>query len=435
MQVFLRAGELISLPRPAASIFVADPDVADFQAPSSRSIFVIGKHPGVTTLYALDSEDKVILRRRVLVSHDTESLTRMVRRQLPNSNVAFSSTPSGLVASGGVRNSTQAQQVMALASSFLAPEEKVINRLAVTAPTQVNIRIRVAEISRAVSRQLGFNWNAALNIGNWSLGLASGRAITDVGGGLITLPNASGITSSTGSIGAGFESNSASVNAILDALAEEGLVSVLAEPNLTAVSGENASFFAGGEFPVPVAATQDRITIEFKKFGVLLDLVPTVLSPGRISLKVRPEVSNLSESSGVVLESVAVPGLEVRRAETTIELGSGQSFALAGLLQDTSNSAISKFPGLGDLSVLGPLFRSTSFQRNETELVIIATAYVVEPGNPSDYGTPLDGFRPATDLERILEGRLTAQTVPPGQDVDETVTSKPRLIGPAGFYY
>ena len=278
-----------------------------------------------------------------------------------------------------------------------------------------------AEVSRTVTRELGFNWQALANTGRWTFGMLTGAFA-----GANLIPGLGGEAGRNFLSGA-YRSTSFDINGLIDALAQDQLISILAEPNLTAQSGETASFLAGGEFPVPVAATNDRITIEFKQFGVSLAFVPTVMNTNRISLKVRPEVSELSDEGAISLPVaggvVRIPALRVRRAETTVELGSGQSFAIAGLLQDGSRIASSGLPFLGDVPVLGALFKSDRFRRNDSELVIIITPYIVRPvSDPRTLALPNDGFRPANDIERILLHRQVSRQVPP-----------PRVPGQAGF--
>ncbi|MDJ0686742.1 MAG: type II and III secretion system protein family protein [Alphaproteobacteria bacterium] len=438
LTVVLSEGELLKLDEPAVSVLLADPEIADVQLPSPQSVFVFGRQPGATTLYVLGEGDAILAARRIVVIHDVVRLNQLIRSRVPNAEVTASSTPSGLVLDGSVPTADEAQRIQALAASFLGADDQILTQYVVTSPTQVNIRVRVAEMDRAVSQAFGFNWNAVAETGNFAFGLITGRggAVTN-GPELFFSDFASELTGTVGAIGGNFSSSNVDATAVLDILAEEGLVSLMAEPNLTARSGDTASFFAGGEFPIPVAqsGTNDAITIEFKRFGVLLDLVPTVISSNRISMRVRPEVSDLSDNGAInTTEGLAIPALRVRRAETTIEMASGQSFAIAGLLQDDSASVLSKIPGIGDVPMLGQLFQSSRFQRGETELVIIATAYVVRPNDPGDFGTPLDGFRPAREIDRILTGNLATPGQARGLPARDG-TAGTRLIGPAGFYY
>ncbi len=427
----VNAGELIRLPRPAAKVFIADPEIADFQAASNQSLLVFGRKPGQTTLYALSATDGVILSRRIDVAHDVAQLQDLINAQMPRAVVRAQSTPAGIVLSGRVETSTESDHAQRIAEAFGAEPEQIINQIEITSPTQVNIRVRVVEMSREVTRRFGFNWEAAFTLGSGVLGIATGRDILNNAGQFLRDPNLVG--TGGGSLFGQLDSNGDSVTGMIDALAEENLITVLAEPNLTALSGETASFIAGGEFPIPVARDQDGITIEFKQFGVVLDFTPTVLSPNRISMRVRPEVSELTEEGAITLSDIVIPAITLRRTETTIEVGSGQSFAIAGLLQDETRSTVSKFPGLGDIPVLGTLFRSESFRRNETELVIIATAYLVQPTSTGDFLDPVNGFEPPSDLERILSGKVARSFGSVPGDL-----AKPgglRLVGDAGFYY
>lgn len=427
----VNAGELVRLSRPAAKVFIADPEIADFQAASNRSLLVFGRKPGETTLYALSTTDGVILSRKIVVSHNVAQIQKMLNEELPGAHVKVRSTPVGLVLSGRVESSLEADRAQRIAQGFVDKPESVVNQLEVTSPTQVNIRVRVVEMSREVTRRFGFNWEAAFDIGSTVFGIGTGRDILN--GGLPFIRDTTITGTGGGSLFGLVESGGDSIGAMIDALAQENLVTVLAEPNLTALSGETASFIAGGEFPIPVAQDADKITIEFKQFGVVLDFTPTVLSPNRISMRVRPEVSELTEEGAITQGQVLIPAITLRRTETTIELASGQSFAVAGLLQDETRQNISKFPGLGDIPILGSLFQSETFRHNETELVIIATAYLVQPTSQDNFADPTEGFEPPTDLERILSGKLARVSgeIPSG-------IAKPgglRLVGDAGFYY
>lgn len=428
----VNAGELLRLPRPAAKIFIADPEIADFQAASNQSLLVFGRKPGQTTLYALSQTDGVILSRRINVAHDVGQLQDLIDQSLPRSAVKVQSTAAGIMLTGRVQTTIEADQAARIATGFVDSPDKVINQIEITSPTQVNIRVRVVEMSREVTRRFGFNWEASFEVGKTVLGIATGRDILGAGNSLFTTDSTIVGTGGGSLVGGVFDGNN-QIGGMIDALAQENLVTVLAEPNLTALSGETASFIAGGEFPIPVSQNEDRITIEFKQFGVVLDFTPTVLSPSRISMRVRPEVSELTEEGAITQGQVVIPAITLRRTETTIELASGQSFAVAGLLQDETRSNISKFPGLGDIPVLGALFQSESFRRNETELVIIATAYLVQPTSVGEFANPVAGFEPPSDLERILSGKVARVSGVAPADL-----AKPgglRLVGDAGFYY
>lgn len=424
-------GQVIRLPRPAVTVFVADPEIADVQAQSPSIIYLFGRRSGTTSLFAVDENDDLLLRTAVQVNHNLNALRDAIDRLLPNQAIEVSSVDGSIVIDGKVESPVQAEELRALANRFLGEDENLLNRVRVGAPTQVHLRVRVAEVSREVIKEFGFNWETLFNSGNFTFGFANGRDLINTGGSIFRAPaNAGGNAPSIG-FGA-FKSGSTSVNAAFDALAEEGLVTVLAEPNLTALSGETASFLAGGEFPIPVATDNNEIKIEFKEFGISLAFTPTVLNENRISLRVRPEVSELSENGAITVNGLTIPALATRRAETTVELSSGQSFAVGGLLSSDVQNTVSKFPGLGDLPVLGTLFRSQRFQTKETELVILVTPYLVRPVSEPVLATPVDGYQAPSDIERILEGRLHHAQLQPGRGAPLGPEGQ-RLIGPIGF--
>jgi pilus assembly protein CpaC len=430
INVTVNGGEMIRLSAPAKNVFVANPEVADVQVPSPNTVFILGKKSGSTTVYALGEDDSTVLAREIRVSHNVGELRGLIAAEMPGHNVKIRSVAGALVINGEVRTPQQAERVVAMAQGFVAEGENVLNQLAVLTPTQVNLRVRVAEMSRSVAKELGFNWETVFDNGNFALGLVTGRAPIDAAGNFLR----SASDNNPGSYALNFMDGQTNVTSLVDALAEEGIISLMAEPNLTALSGETASFLAGGEFPIPVAQDNERTTIEFKRFGVALDFTPTVLSPERINMRLRPEVSDLTDRGAITLGSIQIPAISVRRAETTVELASGQSFAIAGLLSTNTRSNISKLPGAGDLPIIGPLFQSDRFMQDETELVIIATPYVVQPVSSKTMADPLDGFRPASDVERIFLERLAKPGLPgsnePSQDINNL-----RLLGKAGFSY
>ena len=426
----VKQGRLIRLPRPAAAVFVADPEVADVQAHSPTLVYLFGRKSGTTTVFAVDAGEQVILQRDVAVSHHLSGLRQALDALGESGSVSVHSVDGGIVLDGSVEDPARAQEVRELAGRFLGENETLINRIEVTAPTQVSLRVRVAEVSREVTKLLGVNWDSIFKTGDVAFGLATGRAF-NTGGGLpfSRLTDQNGVANA---LGGRYASNNVGVNGVIDALEREGLVNVLAEPNLTALSGETASFLAGGEFPVPIGRDKDQIQIEFKQFGVSLAFTPTVLGRERISLRVRPEVSDLTDKGSIKMGDLVIPALSTRRAETTVELGSGQSFAIGGLIANSTRDNVDKVPGLGELPILGPLFRSTSFRRSESELIIIVTPYLVRPVASQRLASPGDGLNPAGDLERIIAGRLAHATVAPGAP-DAVTTTRGRLAGHAGF--
>jgi pilus assembly protein CpaC len=415
--VTLNEGTLLRLDSSPKSIVIANPDIADVSIRSPRLMYIFGKKTGETTMYATDAQEHVLFNITVRVVHDLGRLRQALTELVPAGQIAVDSVDGGIILQGTVATGAEAEDARRIAGRFLGKGEDVINRLTVTAPNQVNLRVRIAEVDRTVARNLGIDWSVAGSIGSIAVGVVTGG-----------FPAVAGAFNSTDQVGGIYSnhltSGSWNVNNFIDALASEGLVTLLAEPNLTALSGETASFLAGGQFPVPVPQASNGgsvITIEFKNFGVGLSFTPTLLAGNRISMRVQPEVSQLDFSNEVKINDTIVPGLTVRRANTTIELASGQSFAIAGLIQNSGQIANDSLPGLGDIPILGELFRSNKFKRNETELVIIVTPYLVSPVNgrlavPTDATTqPQAGIAPP------------AGTVPPQQ------SQTGGLAGQAGF--
>ena len=414
-------GRVITLPVAVANVFVSDPKVVEVRPASPTSLFVFGVAVGRTTVATLDAEGNPVRQFEVTVRPSLASSSeaaQAIARALPQSNIKVESQPRRMVISGRAASPIDALSAASAASAFGAEGQTVENQLRVSSEIQVGLRVRIAEISRNVTRALGINWQALGSIGRLGLNFVTNNGIAAASG-------AASVLSGTLS-----DNRGNSLNNVIDALAADNLIRVLAEPNLTAMSGEAASFLVGGEFPVPIAQQGGSLTVEFKQYGISLAFVPTVMSGERIRIKVRPEVSQLSTQGAVQISSgtnaISIPALTVRRAETTIELGSGQSFAMAGLLMDTSNQAVNALPVLGELPVLGALFRSDAFTRNETELVIIVTPYITKAvSDPSALRSPTDGVVMPTDFERLLlmrqigRGSLSRQTQ--------------RLPGQAGF--
>ncbi|MBV9964537.1 MAG: type II and III secretion system protein family protein [Alphaproteobacteria bacterium] len=427
--ILLEAGKgtLIRLSRPAATVFIANPDVADVQVKSPSLIYVNAKSPGETVLYAVDADDNVLLNAPIRVEHDLSRLRESLHALVPGENVSVESVDGSLILKGNVSTAGRAEKANTLAAAIASEARgKVVNQLSVATPNQVNLRVKVAEVSRTVLKALGVNWSKL-----------NGRTQF-----FTQNPFTSGQITSTNELLLTFGRSAAPINATIDALSSEGLVTILAEPNLTATSGQPASFLAGGEFPVPVAGATANgiptITVAFKEFGVKLDFTPTIIDAQHISLRVRPEVSELSTTGAVSTPIgggavITIPALTKRSAETTVELGSGESFALAGLLQHNVTENVSKVPGLGDIPILGQLFRSQQFQKGETELVFIVTPYLVKPAETvSALQAPTDGFIPPHDVQSAIIGGVYRQTLPPGEKVRVTPGTQ-GVVGPVGF--
>lgn len=420
-------GTLIRLSAAAATVFIANPDVADVQVKSPSLIYLSAKAPGETVIYAVDAADSVLLNSPVRVEHDLSRLRSSLRQVAPGERIAAESVEGNLVLSGVVSDAGRADKVRALAAAVAgdAKGTQVINRMSVVTPNQVNLHVRVAEVSLRVLSEIGVNWR---KIGT-TLQFQTNNPVT--------------VASEAQNFLIAGRLSGQAVAAMLDALAQEGLIKDLAEPDLVAMNGQTASFLAGGEFPVPVAGTAatavggvPTISIEFKAFGVSLAFTPTIIDSHHLNLRVRPEVSALTSVGAVSLplgngQAVTIPALTVRRAETSVELGSGESFALAGLLQHHSEQDISKVPLLGDIPILGALFRSDRFQRNETELVIIVTPYLVNPV-ATRLAAPTDGLVLPSDPQRVFFSDTYRQGLPAPARGPLNAGGK-GLIGPAGF--
>jgi pilus assembly protein CpaC len=441
------SGRLITLPAPAGTVLSANPDVVRVQPASPTSLFLVGVKAGHTTIIATADNGAAVAQYDVTVrgnaspvapsgggpvavpTASTAQMESAIRQAVPGvQGLRLLRGPSGVQVSGTVALPAEADRVNTILRAFVGDDKTaIVNNLNVRAAIQVNVRVRIAEIDRSITRELGFNWQALGNGNTWLVGLRTGLAAAAPISALLPLGSVIPNAPAANSFGGGYHSSKWDVNGVIDALAADQLITVLAEPNLTAQSGETASFLAGGEFPIPVASNgttsnSSTITIVFKQFGISLAFVPTVIGPDRINLKVRPEVSQLSTNGAISLPIAGgvlqIPALTVRRAETTVELGSGQSFAIAGLLQHNSTQTGNGLPGLSEVPVLGALFKSTAFQRDESELVIIVTPYIVRPtDDPRAFAAPTDQFKPATDLERLLYGRQLAGGSTPSRNV------------------
>ncbi len=440
-------GIVLRLDRPASNVFVADPAVADIQVKSPTIIYLVGKTVGSTTLFALDKQDQVIMNSRIEVHADTDGLQSAINQLVPNSGIKVKAISDSVVLDGSLKSAAEGDDIRQLAARYVPDAKQLVNQMQLDAPNQINLHVRIAEVSRTVEKQFGINWQNMYNNGTIAFGLMSGgtttaasTAISSIAGsntatGAI-IPNLAGTSGAGFNTGgaaiqsgatvnnlySGFTHGSGSVNGMITALENQGLINILAEPNLTAVSGQKASFLAGGEFPVPVPQSGTGgsavVTIDYKQFGVGLTFIGTILNGNRISLHVEPEVSQIDTSTEIQVAGVTVPGLSTRRAETTVELASGQSFAIGGLMQNNTTQNINKFPWLADLPILGPLFRSEAFQRNETELVIIVTPYIVRPVSNEQMAMPTDGMTTPSDFDMIMNSHMMGSdstSQPPAQ--------------------
>jgi pilus assembly protein CpaC len=401
-------GTLVRLSTPMTDLFVANDSIADVQVRSSTQLYVFGKSAGETTVYATDRSGRVVYAANVRVGTNAGSVGEMLRMAMPEASIQATPMNNLVLLTGTVASPDDAAEAARLVQAYVGDGTQVVSRIRSATPLQVNLRVKIAEINRTLLKEVGLNLlSLGDTTGGFQFGISSGgtnNPIT-VTPGEDGAPSTISIAQSVGTILAG-SGNLFGVDLLgaLKLAETDGLVSILAEPNLTALSGETSSFLAGGEFPIPISQALGAVTIEYKQYGVGLAFTPIVLADGRISLRVRPEVSELSNEGSIRLNGFEVPALVTRRAETTVELGSGQSMMIAGLLRNSNTNSIEKAPFLGDLPILGNLFRSTRYRRAETELVIIVTPYLVRPVS-NQLALPTDGYRAPTHPEMVLEGQ------------------------------
>lgn len=431
-------GKLVRLDSPASAVIAADPTVADVQAVSPSLVYINGKAVGETTVFAVDSHDHEILRAVITVTHNISKLNQAVKDMVPGAKVNFQSVDGALVMNGEVDSPLQAEDVRRLATPFLRQNQTLVNMLHPLGSNQVMLKVKVVEADRTEMKNFGISLQNLSNAGNFVFGILQGRSVlSTTAGAFASYPVAQATTSNT--IFGGYQSGNNNINGVIDALEDNGLVTTLAEPTLTTQSGQAASFLAGGEIPVPSvtgSGSTAQISVQYQPYGVSLSFTPTVLNKDRISMLVAPEVSSLTTVGQIQDAGFTIPGIQTRKASTTVELGSGQSFAIAGLLENDLNNDITKFPFLGDIPVLGTLFRSNNFQHNQTELVIIVTPFIVKAADLSTaMRDPTQGLEMASDAERILMGKLYKEK-PAGGGIDDAPADdldRPRLYGPVGY--
>jgi pilus assembly protein CpaC len=468
LRLGLNKAMIVELPRPVREVMVSNPAQIDAVMQTSTRAYLTGRSVGEANVIFVDKDGRQMVTLEVAIERDLQSLTALLARLIPNSNIQVEGIGARVVLSGTVTNPIDANRACEIVTSFLGPLDQmngnasasgggsavtvttgstqnggsglsssclvsnVINLISVEGREQVLLKVSVVEMERNIIKQFGVDLNALVNSGNFAFAALSDLPfpINVAGKGVLApflnsvgsptsflpvpglpnsppgLPNLDPTAGNTAGVGAQWTSGQSRVQSVLRALESNGLLHTLAEPNLTAISGETANFLAGGEFPIPVAQQLGTISVEFKKFGIGLAFTPVVMSEGRISLKVSTEVSELSNQGAVILSNIAVPALKVRRAETVVELPSGGSLVMAGLLSDQSKQALSGYPGLKNLPVLGALFRSRDFLKNESELVVLVTPYVVKPVARSQLAQPDDGFGWANDWNTDLIGQM-----------------------------
>jgi len=428
----LNKAAVVDLPYAAADVLVSQPSIVDAVVRSPKRVYLLGLTVGETNAFFFDSRGRQILNLEIRVERDLDALQDLLGRLMPESRIDLEAVNNNIIIRGTVASNSEAANAQAVVARFIGQPENVINMLGIRDRDQVMLRVRIVEMQRNLMKQLGLNTNGTITLDDVSLGFAAQNAVSASSGfsGDATLINGSG-------------GDLTDLDVAFQALETAGLVRVLSQPNLTAISGESANFLAGGEFPVPVGQDNGVLSIEFREFGVGLGFTPLVMSKGRINLKISTEVSELTSDNAITLPgplipdanggfvagaALNIPGLSIRRANTTVELPSGGSMMMAGLLQEDMRSTIEGVPGLKDVAVLGQLFRSRDFESSQTELVIIVTPYLVDPTHESKLSDPTEGFVPASDLQSILLGKMTAK-----YGLSGSTSSDRTLQGPLGF--
>ena len=414
-------GQQVNLGSTITDVVVANPSVADVEVKSGRQIYILAKGAGETSVVATDAAGRTVYSATVRVGMNLDSIDQMLGVAMPDANIQVTTLNGIIMLTGTVRQPEEAAEAVDLVAAFSGGQTKVVNRIKTATPLQINLQVRVAEVSRSLAKEISGNFASRDFDGPTGNGFllpaqGAGRDFATFSGGYpnIPRPDASPVTtygfsklSGSALIGAAGKLFGIDVAAAFDLSERAGLVSTLANPNLTTVSGETAEFLAGGRFPI-VTSSNNGVSVQYETYGINLTYTPTVLADGRISLRVRTEVSDISSQGAVRVGGLEIPATTTRMAETTVELGSGQSMMIAGLLKNELGSSVSKTPGVGDVPVLGALFKSNGWRRNETELMIVITPYLVKPVSDGEIKLPTDGIRSANDAERILLGRTNA---------------------------
>ena len=398
---------VVDLPGDIKDVLVADPLIANAVVRTARRAYIIGVKVGQTNIYFFDAEGRQLMAFDIAVTRDLNGIRTGLKRALPEADISIEGLADGIMLTGSASSQAESQQAYDLASRLAGDGTKVVNSIMVRGRDQVMLKVTVAEVRRDVIKQLGIDLSGSLSSGQNVLNVTN----------INSFPINGALASN------GIELNYRGVKATLRAMERAGVVRTLAEPTLTAISGESATFLAGGEFPVvsgvscnPPGSNQCQATVQFKKFGVGLNFTPVVLSEGRISLKVLTEVSELSTEGAIVSAGITIPSLSVRRADTTVEIPSGGSLAMAGMIQDQTKQQLNGLPGMMNLPVLGSLFKSRDFVTHQTELMVLVTPYIVRAVAQKDLSRPDDGYADASDPATTLLGRFNRLYGTPGHD-------------------
>jgi pilus assembly protein CpaC len=405
---------VIDLPRDIKDVLVADPKIANAVVRSAQRAYIIGAAVGQTNIVFFDSAGQQIAAYDIAVKRDLNGVRAALKQALPNSDIQIEGLGDAVILSGTAASPIEAQQAGELAARLAGSAEKVVNSIVVRGRDQVMLKVTVAEVARSIIKQMGIDLSGQLNYGTAVVNFNNANPFTATGQPIVA---GNAITTAFGS--------TPSVKATIRAMESAGVVRTLAEPNLTAISGESATFISGGEFPISTGVTcqttaagsvgQCAPSIAFKKFGISLNFTPVVLTEGRISLRVMTEVSEVSNDNSINITGVQVPSVKTRRAETTLEIPSGGSMAMAGLIQEQTKQAINGLPGLSQLPVLGALFRSRDYVNNQTELMVLVTPYIVRAVAQKDLSRPDDGFAASSDPQADLLGSINRIYGVPGR--------------------
>ena len=403
-------------------ILISDPDIADAVVRTANRVFVLGNRIGQANLFVFGQGGRQIAAFDVSVEQDMSDLERILARMVPDARIAVESVGGNLILSGEAPSNASAKTAHDIAERFAGQFAglPVLNMISVAGKDQIHLKVTVAELERSVIKQLGIRFSGTIGLGKFGVGFNNSPPLT---------VNSNIAATDRFRLAPGYTNGDKVLNGQIETLKREGVIRTLAEPTLTAVSGENASFLAGGEFPVPISGEAGSVSVSFKTFGVGLDFTPLVLSGGLINLRVKTEVSEITQQGSTTSGGVSIPGLKVRRAESTVEIPSGGTLVLAGLLQDSYKQDMTGIPGIMDIPVLGALFKSRDFQRQETELVVFVTPYIVEPAARSQFTDPRENFVPPGDISSIFFSQLNR--VYTGSEVD---ASEP-YHGDIGYVY
>ena len=448
LDVPLNKSQVLTVDRPFSKALVGNQEVADILPMTNRSLYVLGKKVGTTSLTLYDSRNMLIAVVDVAVGPDVVTLKRQLAELIPGEQIGARISNDAVVLTGTVSSASAVDRAVQVARTYAGGDEKVVNMLSVGASQQVMLEVRFSEVNRSAAKDIGLNHSFVGNRTAGSIGDLSASSIVPTNNGRTPTIKLDGLSDAFGVGTWAYKIGSLNIFSALDALERKGLVKTLAEPTLVALSGETASFLAGGEFPIPVVQNggggggngNNGITVEFKPFGVSLGFTPTVLSDGIINLVVEPEVSSIDPSASVTINGLVVPGLLTRRAKTVVELRDGQSFAIAGLLRNDFQDTVRQLPVLGSIPIIGALFRSTGFQKQQTELVMIVTPRLVKPMRAEDVSLPTDRVGNPHELDLFLMGRtdkavginpLNPDAMPPEKRSAPAAPAAPAAAAPA----